>query len=75
LDLFDFGRIFVKEIRRTDRAPFEITATVRTHPGKITVNAIAAKCALESADHGLRGIGRQRFVAAFTIGAKLQHGA
>jgi hypothetical protein len=71
LGLFDFGRIFVQDIRRADGAPFEITATVRTHPGKITVNTITAKCALESADHGLSGISRQRFVAAFTIGAKL----
>jgi hypothetical protein len=73
--LFALRRILTQKIRRTNRAPLEIPAAVRTHSGQVTINAVATKCALESTDHGVRGIRGQCFVAAFANGAKLKHGS
>ena len=59
---------------RTDGTALEVAATVRALSTQARLDASRAPRALEGADHGVRGLGRQVGVAAFAAGAHLQHG-
>src|ERR1700675_1258007 len=57
----------------TNRAGFEIAAAIGTMSAKLLLRAVAAEGALEGADHGIRGVGRQVSVTAFAVGTQFEH--
>jgi hypothetical protein len=64
----------VGELRwRANRARDEVAAAVRATSAEPVVHAIATERALERADHRVGRRRRQIFVAAFAIGAQLEH--
>ena len=67
-------RIVLQLGRRPDGPRREVAAAVGAAPSELVLNAIAAECALEGADHRVRRIGRQILVAALAIGAQFKHG-
>src|SRR6185503_11886424 len=69
------GGRMLRELRRgTSRPRRELAAAVGTLAMQHIVHAIAAERALEGADHCIRRCRRQVAVAAFTVGAELEHG-
>lgn len=71
---FGGGRILRQQMRRPQRARAEAAAAVRTATMQHAVGAGLAERAFETADHRIGGIRRQVPVAAFAVGAELEHG-
>src|SRR5215213_11674417 len=67
------GRIFVEEVGRPDRPRLEIAAAVRAGARQRAVDAVGAEGALEGADAGVGGSGREITAAAFAVGAEFEH--
>ena len=66
-------RILIELRNWPDRARSQVAAAVGAPPAKLVLNAIATERALECADHGVRCIWPQIFIAAFAIGAQFKH--
>jgi hypothetical protein len=60
-------------MRRANWPRSEITAAVRAGIIELFFDTLAAKRALECADHRFGGIRRQVFIATFAIGAYFEH--
>jgi len=67
-DALRWRRILCELGRWPDRPRLQIASAVGTAPRKPALDALPAKGALEGADHRVRGVRRQIFVAAFTVG-------
>src|SRR5689334_20453654 len=68
------GRILRQLLLRPHGPLHQLTAAVRAAPARQAVGgAVRAEGALERANQGIRGLGRQILVAAFAIGAKGEH--
>lgn len=59
--------------RGSNRPRYQVAAAVGAAPVDATRDAVGAPGALVGADHGVRGFGRKVAIAAFAVGAQLEH--
>lgn len=70
---FSRRRILREQMRRPDRSRAETAAAIRTTATQYGVGAARTKRAFETADQCVERIGRQIAIAAFAVGAELEH--
>jgi hypothetical protein len=66
--------MFHELLWRTNGARHEVATTVWTDAMEFGVHTVHAECAFISADAGVRAVGREVPVAAFTIRSEFEHG-
>src|SRR5262245_57762057 len=73
-DALGGGGVFLQLARGADGALDEVATAIGAGAAQDVLGAAAAEGAFEGADQGVGRVGREVLVAAFAVGAQLEHG-